>query len=66
MTVEARSIVTIEADTTRADLAVTLDILNCEAKAMRRRGYVGTASTDYAVTHDRINAVLEDYWDAPA
>ena len=63
---ETPPVVRITDDTTRADLADTLAILNAEAKDMSRRGKVGTLSADYARQHERINAVLEDYGRAPA
>lgn len=52
--------VVITEDTTRADLAETLALLNVAAKAMSRRGKVGTMSDAYRVQHGRIDAVLED------
>ena len=59
-----RTIVRITDETRRPDLAETLDILNTEAKAMRRKGYTGTASVAYSLQHDRINAVLDAWEDA--
>lgn len=53
-------IVLVTDDTTREDLAETLAHLNEGAKAMRRRGYVGTRSAEYARQHERIDAVLVD------
>lgn len=61
-----RAIVRITDETTRADLAETLNIVNGEAMAISRRGYAGTRSAEYDVKHDRINALLGDYLRAPA
>ncbi|MCW2496414.1 MAG: hypothetical protein JWQ77_2338, partial [Jatrophihabitans sp.] len=47
--------------TTRADLAETLAILNCEAKRLSRRGKVGTLSEAYRVAHGRLDAVLDEW-----
>lgn len=58
--------VVVTDSTTRRQLAETLAWLNADAKAMRRRGYVGTASADYNRQHARINAVLDDWERAPA
>ena len=55
------TIVTVTAETTRADLARTLGIKNAEAMKLRRRGYVGTRSAEYDVLHDILNALLSDY-----
>lgn len=52
--------VLLDADTTREMLAETLALLNADAKAISRRGYVGTASAEYGVKHGQIDAVLSD------
>ena len=62
----AAPIVVVTEDTTRAELAETLALLNTDAKAMSRRGKVGTLHPDYARQHERIDAVLEDWMRAPA
>ena len=46
------------------DLPGILDHLNAEAKAMSRRGHTGTDTVEYAIQHDRINAVLTAWQDA--
>lgn len=61
-----RPIVRITDDTTKADLAVTIGLLNDNAKRIHRRGYVGVASDAYACEHKRINALLDSWQDAPA
>lgn len=48
-------------DTTPAELAETLSILNDNAKRIHRRGHTGTASPDYERAHARIDAVLAEY-----
>lgn len=55
-----RAIVQVDAETMRADLAITLEILNAEAKRISRRGKCGTLTEDYALRHRRIDAVLGD------
>jgi hypothetical protein len=59
-------IVKITDETTRADLADTLAILNAEAMRISRRGKVGTLSDDYRLRHEYINSVLSDWEQAPA
>lgn len=54
------SILRITDETTRDELAEALAHLCAEAKAMSRRGYVGTQCEEYAHWHQRINAVLTD------
>lgn len=61
-----RPVVVIGDDTTRAELAETIALLNENAKRIHRRGYVGVASEAYALAHKRINAVLSDWEDARA
>lgn len=58
-----RPVVVVTDETTRAELAETLRLLNDNAKRIHRRGYVGTASEAYVLAHGRINAVLSD-WEA--
>lgn len=58
-----RPVVVVTDETTRADLAVTLMLLNDNAKRIHRRGYIGTASEAYVLAHRRIDAVLCD-WEA--
>ena len=60
-----RPVVVIDDTTTRAEIAVTLSILNADAKAMSRRGRVGTLSAEYARQHQRIDAVLADWLARP-
>lgn len=48
-------------DTTAAELAETLQLLNADAKSIHRRGHIGTASADYTRAHERIDAVLSEY-----
>jgi hypothetical protein len=48
-------------DTTPAELAETLSLLNDNAKRIHRRGYIGTHSPDYDRAHGRIDAVLDEY-----
>lgn len=55
-----RRVIRITDDTTREELAETLALLNADAKAISRRGYVGTASAEYAAKHRQINGVLGD------
>jgi hypothetical protein len=66
MTAEVQPVVRVTDETTRADLAVTLELLNAEAKRISRRGRVGTLSEAYTVQHRRIDAVLADWQRAPA
>lgn len=47
-------------DTTREELLEALTNLCAGAKAMSRRGYIGTRSAEYARQHERIDAVLSD------
>lgn len=61
-----RPIVRVTDETTRAELAITLEILNAEAKRISRRGKVGLLSAAYAVQHGRIDRILEDLLAAPA
>ena len=60
-----RSVVKITDDTTREELAVTLGLLNDNAKRIGRRGYAGVSSAAYACEHKRINLLLEAWEDAP-
>lgn len=66
VTVIQGRVVKVTDETTRADLAETLALLNTDAKAMSRRGKVGTLSEAYAAQHRRIDAVLDDYLAAPS
>lgn len=45
---------------TRAELIEALGYLNADAKAMRRRGKVGTLGQRYEDQHGRIDALLTD------
>lgn len=56
-----RAIVVITDDTTAEDIAKTITIQNEEAKALRRRGFIGVRGVEYAVRHDRINSLLDDW-----
>lgn len=49
---------------TRDDLIEALCHLNNTAKAIRRKGYTGTASDAYARQHARINTLLDELDDA--
>lgn len=60
------TIVVVTDDTTRAELAETIRLLNLDAKALSRRGKCGTLSEDYALRHRRIDAVLGDWEKARA
>ncbi len=60
------SVIVVTDDTTRSELAETLALLNTDAKALRRRGYVGVAGAEYAKVHSIINSVLDDYQFASA
>ena len=60
------SIRLITDDTTRAELAETLALLCADAKALSRRGKIGTLTPEYARCHERLDAVLEDYERADA
>ena len=55
------AVVKVTDDTTRADLAETHGLLNDAAKALSRRGKVGTLSPDYVKAHARIDHVLDDW-----
>jgi hypothetical protein len=52
--------VTVTEDTTREDLVQALAFLCVEAKAMSRRGLIGTLSPEYARRHEQINAALDE------
>lgn len=56
-----QQIVRVTDETTKAELAITLEILNADAKRMSRRGKVGTLSDEYKIQHARINAVVTDW-----
>lgn len=56
-----RPVVTITDDTTLDQLAETLALLNAEAKAMSRRGRIGTDTAEYRLWLERLDAVLTDY-----
>lgn len=47
-------------DTSREDLIAAIGYLNDTAKAIRRKGYTGTASAAYARQHARIDALLDE------
>lgn len=49
---------TVTEDCTRDDVMAALGFLNATAKDLRRRGYIGTASADYARMHERIDDLL--------
>jgi hypothetical protein len=53
-------LIVVNDDTTRADLILALGYLNDTAKAIRRKGYTGTASDAYARQHQRIDALLSE------
>lgn len=59
-------IIRVTDDTSREDLVDALTFLNDGAKAMRRKGYTGTASAAYARQHQRIDALLDELDHAPA
>jgi hypothetical protein len=54
------TVVRVTDETTREDLAETLRLLNDSAKALSRRGKVGTLSEAYRLQHARLDAVLDD------
>ena len=60
------AVVRVTDETTREDLAETLRLLNDSAKALSRRGKVGTLSADYERQHARLDAVLDDWLAARA
>jgi hypothetical protein len=45
-----RPVVVVTDETTRAELAETITLLNDNAKRIHRRGYIGTASEAYVLT----------------
>lgn len=51
--------------TTRAQLEVTIGLLNAAAKELSRRGKVGTLTEEYATAHGRIDAVLLTWQTTP-
>jgi hypothetical protein len=51
-------IIRVDDDTSREDLILALGYLNDTAKAIRRKGYTGTASDAYTRQHARIDALL--------
>jgi hypothetical protein len=53
-------LIVVNDDTTRADLILALGYLNDTAKAIRRKGYTGTASAEYTRIHARIDALLAE------
>ena len=55
-----RPVVRIDDETTADDLRETLGHLNTAAKALSRRGPVGTMSAEYAAAHGRIDALLDE------
>lgn len=55
------TIVLITDGTTRDELAETLALLNAEAKALSRRGFTATRGEKYAMWHEYINSVLDDW-----
>lgn len=61
-----QQIVRVTEDTTKAELAETLALLNGEAMRISRRGEVGIRSKAYTIQHERINAVFEDWERAKA
>lgn len=59
-------VVLVTDETTKAELAETLSLLNAEAKALSRCGKTGTLRAEYAAWHQRIDSVLGDWEHAPA
>ena len=55
-----RPFIRVTDETTRAELVECLALLNENAKRIHRRGYCGVASAEYALAHERIDAVLGD------
>lgn len=53
-------------DTTRVDLAITIALVNADAKRCSRRGYVGTQSPEYAEWHRLLDQLVTDYLAAKA
>lgn len=62
----ARAIVRITDDTTRAEIAEA--ITNMAHRASREFPVVGTPEqpTPWDLRHGAINALIDDYWEAPA
>lgn len=54
------NIIRVDDGTTRESLIEALGYLNDTAKAIRRKGYTGTASDAYARQHARIDALLAE------
>jgi hypothetical protein len=61
-----RAVVVVTDDTTKAELAITIGLLNDNAKRIHRRGYIGVHSPAYECEHKRINALLDSWQDARA
>ena len=59
-------VVVVTDSTPRADIAEAIGWSNGTAKSIRRKGYLGTASAEYARIHARIDALLTDWQNAPA
>ena len=53
-------IIRVDDGTTRESLIEALGYLNDTAKAIRRKGYTGTASAEYTRIHARIDALLAE------
>ena len=53
-------VILVNDDTSRAELIEALTWLNTTAKAIRRKGYTGTASDAYTRQHARIDALLDE------
>lgn len=53
--------IVITDDTTPAELAECIALLNADAKSMRRRGRIGTATPAYDRVHECIDAMVTDY-----
>jgi hypothetical protein len=56
------TIIRVTDDDDRTSIGEAIGHLNNAAKDIRRRGFIGTRSAEYAATHARINALVTDYW----
>jgi hypothetical protein len=60
------TVIRVTDQTTRADLEITIGLLNAAAKELSRRGKIGTLTEEYATIHGRISAVLLTWETTPA
>ena len=59
-------LIVIRDQTPRADIAEAIGWSNGTAKSIRRKGYIGTTSAEYARIHTLIDSLLTDWQNAPA